>query len=200
MAFGFGQYPAKSGQRVREGLRARLAAVPLTTKSVGSCSARCWTGPTSSSASRPNRKATGSPPPAIRHPAHLQSYSPNGSQVRQALRTGPLTFIHREVAVLDSTELPPNPSERIRENYEYFREQVASANPDDIYRGLDRLIVVDVTLDHSTDDPQLIFESLNSTGIDLSQSDLIRNYVLMRLPSACGTFVGAGSGLDTVAA
>ena len=51
-----------------------------------------------------------------------------------------------------------------------------------IYRGLDRLIVVDVTLDRGTDDPQLIFESLNSTGIDLSQSDLIRNYILMRLP------------------
>jgi len=85
-------------------------------------------------------------------------------------------------AILDSTELPPNPSERIRENYEYFREQIASADPDEIYRGLDRLIVVDVTLDRGTDDPQLIFESLNSTGIDLSQSDLIRNYILMRLP------------------
>lgn len=85
-------------------------------------------------------------------------------------------------AILDSTELPQSPSERIRENYEYFREQVASADPDDIYRGLDRLVVVDVTLDRGTDDPQLIFESLNSTGIDLSQSDLIRNYILMRLP------------------
>lgn len=85
-------------------------------------------------------------------------------------------------AILDSSELPPNPSDRILENYEYFREQIASADPDDIYRGLDRLIVVDVTLDRGTDDPQLIFESLNSTGIDLSQSDLIRNYILMRLP------------------
>lgn len=85
-------------------------------------------------------------------------------------------------AILDGTELPPIPSERIRENYEYFREQVLLADPDDIYRGLDRLVVVDVTLDRGTDDPQLIFESLNSTGIDLSQSDLIRNYILMRLP------------------
>jgi uncharacterized protein with ParB-like and HNH nuclease domain/predicted transport protein len=85
-------------------------------------------------------------------------------------------------AILDSTEMPTNASERVRENYEYFREQIAVANPDDIYRGLDRLIVVDVTLDRGTDDPQLIFESLNSTGIDLSQSDLIRNFILMRLP------------------
>jgi uncharacterized protein with ParB-like and HNH nuclease domain len=85
-------------------------------------------------------------------------------------------------AILDSTELPANRSERIAENYEFFREQVVSADPDDIYRGVCRLIVVDVTLEAGADDPQLIFESLNSTGIDLSQSDLIRNFILMRLP------------------
>lgn len=85
-------------------------------------------------------------------------------------------------AILDSTELPQNPSERIQENYEFFREQMANVDPDTIYRGLDRLVVVDVTLDRGKDDPQLIFESLNSTGIDLSQSDLIRNFILMRLP------------------
>ncbi|HEY0984452.1 GmrSD restriction endonuclease domain-containing protein [Schlesneria sp.] len=85
-------------------------------------------------------------------------------------------------AILDSTTLPTNPSERIRENYEFFRDQISTADPDTIYRGLDRLVVVDVTLDRGTDDPQLIFESLNFTGIDLSQSDLIRNFILMRLP------------------
>lgn len=87
-------------------------------------------------------------------------------------------------AILDSEELPQSPSERIQENYEYFREQIAAADPDTVYRGLDRLIVVDVTLDRGRDDPQRIFESLNSTGVDLSQSDLIRNYILMRLPEA----------------
>ncbi|MDA9420616.1 GmrSD restriction endonuclease domain-containing protein [Bradyrhizobium sp. CCBAU 53380] len=45
-----------------------------------------------------------------------------------------------------------------------------------------RLLIVDVSLDRLLDDPQLIFESLNSTGVDLSQSDLIRNFILMRLP------------------
>lgn len=85
-------------------------------------------------------------------------------------------------AILESTELPQHPSERIRDNYEFFLEQMAAADPDEVYRGLNRLIVVDVTLDRTTDDPQLIFESLNSTGIDLSQSDLIRNFILMRLP------------------
>ena len=84
-------------------------------------------------------------------------------------------------AILDSTPLPAARSERIVENYEYFREQVATADPDNIYRGIGRLIIVDVALD-TGDNPQLIFESLNSTGIDLSQSDLIRNFILMRLP------------------
>ena len=53
-----------------------------------------------------------------------------------------------------------------------------------VYRGINRLVVVEVTLDRGSDDPQLIFESLNSTGMDLSQSDLIRNFILMRLPEA----------------
>jgi|694.fasta_scaffold31942_2 predicted transport protein len=85
-------------------------------------------------------------------------------------------------AILDSTEMPAIQSERIVENYEFFREQITTADPDEIHRGICRLIVVDVTLEAGSDDPQLIFESLNSTGIDLSQSDLIRNFILMRLP------------------
>lgn len=85
-------------------------------------------------------------------------------------------------AILDRTEPPEEPSERIQDNYEWFREQLVEADPEAVYRGISRLVVVDVTLDRGTDDPQLIFESLNSTGIDLSQSDLIRNFILMRLP------------------
>ena len=85
-------------------------------------------------------------------------------------------------ALLDRSELPEESSERITENYEYFREQLKDADPAAVYRGVGRLIVVDVTLDRATDDPQLIFESLNSTGVDLSQSDLIRNFILMRMP------------------
>jgi uncharacterized protein with ParB-like and HNH nuclease domain/predicted transport protein len=85
-------------------------------------------------------------------------------------------------ALVDCKDLPPEASERIRENYKYFREQLSGANPADVYRGIVRLVIVDVGLDRQTDDPQLIFESLNSTGVDLSQSDLIRNFILMRLP------------------
>lgn len=84
-------------------------------------------------------------------------------------------------AILDGEEMPQEISERVRDNYEFFREQLKDADPEAVYRGMRRLIVVDVTLDRGVDDPQLIFESLNSTGMDLSQSDLIRNFILMRL-------------------
>jgi uncharacterized protein with ParB-like and HNH nuclease domain len=49
-----------------------------------------------------------------------------------------------------------------------------------LYKGINKLIIVDIALEIH-DNPQLIFESLNSTGMDLSQADLIRNYVLMGL-------------------
>ncbi len=77
-----------------------------------------------------------------------------------------------------------NRSELIVEAYRYFRKQLNSpeADPELIYRGVGRLNIVDVTLHRPIDDPQRVFESLNSTGVDLTQSDLIRNYLLMGLP------------------
>ncbi len=85
--------------------------------------------------------------------------------------------------LLDGKELPDNASTRIIENYEFFREQLLKSglSMDAVFRGIERLFVVEISLDRISDDPQLIFESLNSTGMDLSQSDLIRNYVLMGL-------------------
>ena len=84
--------------------------------------------------------------------------------------------------MLDRNDLPLDVSERIRDNYEFFRDKMTETNPEEVYRGVGRLVVVDVTLDRGIDDPQFIFESLNSTGMDLSQSDLICNFILMRLP------------------
>lgn len=85
-------------------------------------------------------------------------------------------------ALLDGNEMPAQVSEHVRDNYDFFRERLLKADPELVYAGIGRLVVVDVTLDRGIDDPQLIFESLNSTGMDLSQSDLIRNFILMRLP------------------
>lgn len=51
----------------------------------------------------------------------------------------------------------------------------------DIWDGLLNLELVEITLEKDKDDAQLIFESINSTGVDLTSSDLIRNYLLMEL-------------------
>lgn len=83
-------------------------------------------------------------------------------------------------SLLDAKSPDVTDDSRVLENYEFFREAVEKVDPRIIYRGIGRLIVVDVALDRGTDDPQMIFESLNSTGLDLSQADLIRNFILMR--------------------
>ncbi|WJG08957.1 DUF262 domain-containing protein [Aliiglaciecola sp. LCG003] len=73
---------------------------------------------------------------------------------------------------------------RVIQNYLLFERKLQSASEkqlNQIYLGLQKLIIVDIALDREKDNPQLIFESLNSTGLDLSQADLIRNYVLMGL-------------------
>jgi uncharacterized protein with ParB-like and HNH nuclease domain len=68
-------------------------------------------------------------------------------------------------------------------NYDYFVERLSTANvtADALYAALDKLIVIDITVHPPEDDAQLIFESLNSTGLALSEGDKIRNYVLMNL-------------------
>lgn len=85
-------------------------------------------------------------------------------------------------SLMDGTPLPEHVPGRIVENYEFFCGKITRENITDIYDGMMRLFVVDVALERDKDDPQLIFESMNSTGLALSQTDLIRNYVLMRLP------------------
>jgi uncharacterized protein with ParB-like and HNH nuclease domain/predicted transport protein len=80
--------------------------------------------------------------------------------------------------------LPAEPSIRIQENYKFFFEQLGAQTTDlaVVCRGISKLLVVDVALSRDQDNPQLIFESMNSTGRELSQADLIRNYVLMGQP------------------
>ncbi len=81
--------------------------------------------------------------------------------------------------LLTNKPLPTNYSNRIVENHDYFYKHIDKNNINKIYKGLQKLIVVDVALEREKDNPQLIFESLNSTGLNLSQADLIRNYILM---------------------
>ena len=70
---------------------------------------------------------------------------------------------------------------RVKENYEFFLKKINEENAELIYQGLNKLLIIFVALEHNIDNPQLIFESLNSTGLELSQADLIRNYILMGL-------------------
>jgi uncharacterized protein with ParB-like and HNH nuclease domain/predicted transport protein len=91
------------------------------------------------------------------------------------------------ISLLDGKNLPESPSERIKENFTFLRDLVAQADVQTIYNGIKKLVVVDVSLTRGQDDPQMIFESLNSTGVDLTQADLIRNFVLMRLDESSQT-------------
>ncbi|MFC5440026.1 GmrSD restriction endonuclease domain-containing protein [Rhodanobacter ginsenosidimutans] len=86
------------------------------------------------------------------------------------------------IALLDGKALPETASHRIRENFDFFSGKLASANLGVVYTGIQKLMIVDVRLQQGIDNPQMIFESMNSTGKALTQADLIRNYVLMGLP------------------
>ncbi len=68
-------------------------------------------------------------------------------------------------------------------NYNYFKNRISQDNIQTILDGINMLMFVEVSLDRMQDNAQRIFESMNSTGLDLSQSDLIRNYILMNLSS-----------------
>ena len=72
-------------------------------------------------------------------------------------------------------------SYRIVENFRFFKEKIADADLSDVWKGIKKLMIVDVCLQQGIDNPQMIFESMNSTGKALTQADLIRNFVLMGL-------------------
>jgi uncharacterized protein with ParB-like and HNH nuclease domain/alkylated DNA nucleotide flippase Atl1 len=78
----------------------------------------------------------------------------------------------------------PSAVSRVVRNYAFFVAKLADPRADivSVCIGLRKLVVVDVRLTRGADQPQLVFEALNSTGRRLSQADLIRNFVLMDLP------------------
>lgn len=75
-------------------------------------------------------------------------------------------------------------SARISEAYEYYTNVLKAPETDlaAIYRGVSQLRLVEISLDRALDDPQVVFESINSTGVRLTPGDLVRNYLLMGLP------------------
>jgi uncharacterized protein with ParB-like and HNH nuclease domain/predicted transport protein len=86
-------------------------------------------------------------------------------------------------AIIKNTEQPREPSLLVTQNFDMFTqllsEEIGNLAP--VCLGLAKLVVVDIALSRDQDNPQLIFESMNSTGKELSQADLIRNFILMGL-------------------
>ncbi len=76
---------------------------------------------------------------------------------------------------------PSEPSLKIVENFKLFEEWIRKNTDklETIFKGLEKLMIVWIALKKEKDDPQLIFESMNSKGIELTQTDLIRNYIVM---------------------
>lgn len=74
---------------------------------------------------------------------------------------------------------------KVTHNYRYFYDRIINFQEltlDELYKAIDSLEIIDIVLEpEHGDDPQLIFESLNSTGLDLTEADKIRNFILMGL-------------------
>lgn len=81
----------------------------------------------------------------------------------------------------DTPENYPSGFSRVIANYNYFKSRITEETYSCVLRGLAKLMFVEISLERGKDDAQRIFESLNSTGLELSQADLIRNYILMGL-------------------
>lgn len=86
------------------------------------------------------------------------------------------------ISLINRSERPQEHSIRVTENFGYLRDWIAGVEDLRVLcQGIAKLLVIDTSLTRGEDNPQLIFESMNSTGKELSQADLVRNFVLMGL-------------------
>ena len=96
-----------------------------------------------------------------------------------------LTKIDREILIsmIERKPIAKDMKSKLIENYFFFMDKIAEMEitPFEVYQSIGKLQIVNISLDRASDDAQSIFESLNSTGKELSESDLIRNYILMGL-------------------
>ena len=88
------------------------------------------------------------------------------------------------IRLVEDKPIEANTHSRLLDNYSFFLDAIGrkEIELDEVWNAVGKLQIVNITLDRETDDAQAIFESLNSTGKELSESDLIRNYILMDLP------------------
>ena len=93
-------------------------------------------------------------------------------------------YILNKISHNKFNELEAFQDRNMLKNYLFFEKELENLSFDDmkhLSNGIEKVIYIDIALEKGKDDPQKIFESLNSTGLDLSQGDLIRNYILMDL-------------------
>ena len=93
-------------------------------------------------------------------------------------------YILNKISNNKFNELEAFQDRNMLKNYLFFEKELENLSFEDmkhLSNGIEKLIYIDIALEKGKDDPQKIFESLNSTGLDLSQGDLIRNYILMDL-------------------
>lgn len=114
----------------------------------------------------------------------IDEYMEGEARYRLTLSQGDRnTFVSLLDHLVDPDVKVVEDSSRLLNNLDFFRRRLeAIEDPNVIWNGIQRLEVVSISLDAGKDNPQLIFESMNSTGKDLSSADLIRNFVLMGLP------------------
>ncbi len=81
--------------------------------------------------------------------------------------------------LISNEELPLSGSSRLIENYRYFENKIneCSIGANLLYKGIAKLTIMDISTDRVYENPQLVYESLNSTGLDVTQTELIRNWL-----------------------
>ncbi len=115
-------------------------------------------------------------PAALDEQFLLNKFAPSALRARLALRGTDDVYLQK---LLVGQPLPDDPTNRVAANAAFFELALVNHDELEVLAGLRRLMVVSVSLKPGQDNPQLIFESLNSTGMTLTQADLVRNYVLM---------------------
>ena len=108
----------------------------------------------------------------------IDEYEPEEKRIKLK----PIKNDQKAFGVLFETDEEHIPDSNLTINYQYFYERIQRDElaVDELFDAVCRLEIINISLNHE-DNPQLIFESLNSTGLDLSEGDKIRNYILMGL-------------------
>lgn len=114
----------------------------------------------------------------------VDEYKSGDDRYKLTLSQGDRDTLRSLVDNLENDDVPiDESSSRLLDNLAFFEGRVSTfEDPNIIWTGIQRLEVVSISLTQGQDNPQLIFESMNSTGKSLSSADLIRNFVLMGQP------------------